>query len=307
MCVTGHGLVGDLAPPFTVTREAQYTSGGSRICDQVFHFKFRSPNGDFQYYISDVLTNAAYMFGVNMTADDITSPEGKTRKPYAPFIAHGKGVSFEQFEYKAFLYRNRIGVSQVANAADATDNGTGLVFIIGSDAASPASATNLEIYCMDADRGGELVALTSAVTTGSSNAINYMYPSIDGNTIVAQRSNATNSRDDRSLLTTKNDIICVNNVHDVMFDGATPNSFVVSADASHGSSVAFVGDGTGAGAVALVFSRSDGPGNTSWDDRNLFISLLAPLANRSPLDATDSHYVILSGGRKLDDDPTSSQ
>ncbi|MHC4453014.1 MAG: hypothetical protein ACYS0E_23225, partial [Planctomycetota bacterium] len=69
-----------------------------------------------------------------MTADDVTSPEGDTRKPYAPFIAHGNGVSFEQFEYKAFLYRNRIAVSQVANAADAADNGTGLVFIIGSDA-----------------------------------------------------------------------------------------------------------------------------------------------------------------------------
>jgi hypothetical protein len=59
--------------------------------------------------------------------------------------------------------------------------------------------------------------------------------------------------------------------------------------------------------VALVYSRATGTGNTTWDDRNLFISLLAPLANRSRLDATDSHYVVLSGGRKLDDDPTSSQ
>ncbi|MHC4940922.1 MAG: hypothetical protein ACYTHK_18430, partial [Planctomycetota bacterium] len=306
--MTGRGGVGDTTPPFTATRITNYSSSGSPTSDQLYHYKFRSQNGDFLYYIVDRRDGAAYMFGVNMTGDTIVSPEGKDRDPYEAFVNHGTGVSFEQFEYKGYLYNNRIVATSSASTLDATGrDGTGLVFIIGSDAASSGSATNLEIYCMRANDGGDLIALTGGVTTGASNAINYMYPSMDGSTIVAQRSSATNSRDDRSLLTTANDLICVNNIHQVMFDGATPNSFVVSPDASHGSTVAFVGDGTGAGPVALVFSRSDGPGNTSWEERNLFISLLAPQANRSILDATDSHYTILSGARKLDDDPNSSQ
>ncbi|MHC4939006.1 MAG: hypothetical protein ACYTHK_08560, partial [Planctomycetota bacterium] len=306
--MTGRGGVGDTTPPFTATRMTTYSSSGTPSSDQVYHFKFRSQNGDFLYYISDRRDGDAYMFGVNMTADTIVSPEGKDRDPYEAFVNHATGISFEQFEYKAFLYNNRIVATPSGNTLDATGrDGTGLIFIIGSDAASPGSATNLEIYAMRANEGGDLVVLTGGVTTGASNAINYMYASMDGNTIVAQRSNATNSRDDRSLLTTANDLICVNNVHAVMFGGATPSSFVVSPDASHGSTVAFVGDGTGAGPVALVFSRSDGPGNTSWEERNLFISLLAPNANRSTLDATDSHYTILAGGRQLDDDPNNAQ
>jgi hypothetical protein len=34
--VTGHGLVGDISPPFTATRSTSYSSGGGRLCDQVF-------------------------------------------------------------------------------------------------------------------------------------------------------------------------------------------------------------------------------------------------------------------------------
>ena len=133
-----------------------------------------------------------------------------------------------------------------------------------------------------------------------------MYPSMDGNTIVAQRSNETNSRDTRTQLTTQNDIIAVTNVHDVLFNGASPNAFTVSSNASHGSTVAFVGDGTPAGAVALVYSHATGSGNTTWDERNLYIGLLVPGAGRAALDTVESHYTILSGGRKLDDNPNSA-
>jgi len=305
--MSGVGQVGDVSPPFTVTRYASFSSSSSRETDQVFHFKFRSANGDFQYYVSDRMDSASHMFGVNMTPSNITSPEGKVRKPYEAFKAHGAGVSFEQMEQKGILLASRIAAAPSGTTLETSGHdGSGIVFIIGSDSASSGSATNLEIYALNANEGGECIALTSAVTTGTSNAINYLYPSMDGNTIVAQRSNQTNSRDSRTQLTSQNDIIAVTNVHDVLFNGATPVAFKVSSDASHGSSVAFVGDGTPAGAVALVYSHASGTGNTTWDERNLYIGLLVEGAGRSALDTTKSHYTILSGGRKLDDDPTNA-
>jgi len=305
--MSGIGNVGDVSPPFTVTRTTTFSSTASRDAEQVWHFKFRSANGDFLYFVSDRISGASHMFGVNMTADDIVSPEGETREPLVAFKAHGTGVSFEQMEWKGWILASRIAASPggITNGQTGRD-GDGIVFIIGSDSASSTSSTNLEIYALNANLGGECVALTSAVTTGSSNAINYLYPSMDGNTIVAQRSDQTNSRSSRTQLTTSNDIIAVTNVHDVLYDGASPEAFIVSEDASHGSSVAFVGDGTPAGAVALVYSWADGTGNTTWDERNLYIGLLAEGAGRSVLDTVESHYAILSGGRKQDDDAASA-
>ena len=96
-----------------------------------------------------------------------------------------------------------------------------------------------------------------------------------------------------------------------MPDGKQPRedgklSFIISEGMSHGSSVAFVGENTVTGPQAVVFSAGDKGTNTSWDDRQLKIGLLVPGAPALVLDATKSHYVVLSGDRKVDDDPNTS-
>jgi hypothetical protein len=188
-------------------------------------------------------------------------------------------------------------------------DGGGIVFVIGSaSSAGATSSTDLEVYAFDANNGGQLVALTSDATDGTANALNHLYASADANFLVVQRTKTTSdSGDTRSLLNNTNDLIAVTNVHAAVFDGAPATSFVVSEQLSHGSSVAFVGEGTVTGPQAVIYSAgTKGTSNTTWDDRQLRLSLLAPGAPPQILDTTKSHYFVLSGTRKVDDDPTTS-
>jgi len=277
---------------------------------QLFWGRFRSPNGDFLYYVSDRMGGPAHMFGINMTSKTIVSPEGKDRKSYIAFPVHGSGTKFDQFEANSFNYESRFAASPKGSSIGSgvkKRDADGIVFVIASDATSTAAPeSDLEVYVFDANRGGELQVLTSDVTSaGTINAINNLYVSMDGNTLVGQRASTSSSRDNRSTLTAQTDLFAVTNVHDVL-RGATPRAFIISAKASHGSTVALVGEGTTTGAQAIIYSYASTSGNSSWDDRQLFVSVVAPAANRVALDQTKSHYAILAGGRKLDDNPLTS-
>jgi hypothetical protein len=273
---------------------------------QLFWARFRSPNGAFLYYVSDSLGGPAHMFGINMTNETIVSPEGKDRDPYVAFALHSSTVQFEQFECNSFNYESRFAAVPAGTTLGSGPNardGDGIIFVIASDASSKsAPEADLEVYVFDANKGGELKVLTSDVTTGTINAINNLYVSMDANTLAGQRATTTSSRDSRTVLTSQTDLFVVTNVHDVL-RGATPNAFILSEKASHGSSVAFVGEGTATGAQAIIYSYATTTGNASWDDRQLFVSVLAPSAGRTALDQVKSHYVVLAGGRKLNDDP----
>jgi hypothetical protein len=150
-----------------------------------------------------------------------------------------------------------------------------------------------------------MIALTSAITDGKSNAINHLSVAADGNVLVGQRAQtATVSSANRSILNSNTDLFAVTNVHAVLA-GATPNAFFVSEDGSHGSTVAFVGEGKGP--QALFFSSAEsGTNNKTWTERTLKIALLQPGASPGIVDSTTSHYVVLSGARDTDDDPTSA-
>jgi hypothetical protein len=56
----------------------------------------------------------------------------------------------------------------------------------------------------------------------------------------------------------------------------------------------------------VIYSAGPKGTNTSWDDRQLRLSLLAPGAAPQILDTTKSHYFVLAGTRKVDDDPTTA-
>ena len=116
----------------------------------------------------------------------------------------------------------------------------------------------------------------------------------------SQTSNST-----RAPLQHDTDIFGVNNVHAALFDGAVPNDFMISEDKSHGTTMAFVGDGSVTGAQAVIFSAADSgstSNNTLWKERTLRVGLLAPGGTTDTLDTTESHYVVLAGSRKVDDD-----
>ena len=276
---------------------------------QLFWARFRSPNGDFMYYVADRLGGPAHMFGINMTDTTIASPEGKDRVPYVAFALHPQTIAFEQFEAISFNYESRFGAvpagTTLGTGTTARD-GDGIIFVIASDASSSgAPESDLEVYVFDANRGGELNVLTSDVTTGTLNAINNLYVSTDANTVIGQRASSTQSRDSRTTLTSQTDLFAVTNVHNVL-RGATPNAFVISEKASHGASVALVGEGTATGAQAIIYSYATATGNSSWDDRRLYVSVLAANASRTALDQTQSHYAVIAGGRKLNDNPNTA-
>jgi len=289
------------------------TSGAFRSTypesSQLFWARFRSPNGDFLYYVSDRLGGPAHMFGINMTGTTISSPEGKDRLPYVAFSVHPSTIAFEQFEAISFNYESRFGAvpaGTMLGSGPAARDGDGIIFVIASDASSSgAPESDLEVYVFDANRGGELKVLTSDVTSGTLNAINNLYVSTDANTLIGQRASSSQSRDSRTTLTSQTDLFAVTNVHDVL-RGATPTAFVISERGSHGASVALVGEGTATGAQAIIYSHATGTGASSWDDRRLYVSVLAENASRTALDQTQSHYAVIAGGRKLDDDPNSS-
>jgi hypothetical protein len=293
--LSGVGSIGDTSVPF----------GNSPGGNQQFWATFRSHNGKFLYYISDPYPSRNFMVGFNISDTEING-----HKPFEPFLTHSGTVGFEQFDCPSWNYECRFfavpaGVTYQASGRD----GDGIVFVIGSaSSAGATSSTDLEVYAFDANNGGQLVALTSDATNGTANALNHMYVSADGNFLIVQRTKTTaDSGDTRSLLNNTNDIIACNNVHAAVFGGAPANSFIVSEQLSHGSSVAFVGEGTATGPQAVIYSAGPkGTSNTTWDDRNLRLSLLAEGAPPQILDTTTSHYFVLSGTRKVNDDPNTS-
>ncbi len=258
---------------------------------------FRSPNGCFLYYVCDQVdaslsftqANRNFMVGFNISPETIGG-----RSPYTPFLPHPASVGFEQFDCNSWNYENRFAASP----------GSGTLCVVASDASAGAgSATDLEVYAMDADLGTDLVPLTSAVTTGTANAINHLCLSADGNVLAGQVSrSAASGANGRAFLNGTSDLFVVRNVRAV-FQGATPDAFVVSEGRSHGASLAFVGEGAPGGPQAVVYSAGPaGTTNASWATRTLLGAPLAPGAVATPLDSTPSHYAVLAAGRKEDDD-----
>jgi hypothetical protein len=278
--------------------EAPYGESASSQC---FWATFRSPNGRFLYYVSDQIdqslsftaANRNFMVGFNISGETING-----RAPYTPFLPHPSTVGFEQFDCNAWCYESRFAASP----------GTGILCVVASDASAGAgSATDLEVYAMDADMGTDLVALTPAVTGGTANAINHLYLSADGRVLAGQVSKtAASSANGRAFLNGVSDLFVVRNVREAV-DGATADAFVVSRERSHGASVAFVGEGAGGGAQALVYSAGPAAAaNASWATRTLLSAPLAPEAVPTVVDGTESHYAVLAAGRKEDDDPASA-
>ncbi len=289
--LAGIGAIGPTTPPF----------GDTSPSNQMFWATFKSPNGKFLYFISDELTSRNHMVGIQITA---ASVPGSSRTAFTPFSTHPSTIGFEQFDANAFGYENRFaavpgGVVYPPSGRD----GSGILFVIASaSSAGATSATDLEVYAMDTNIGSDLRVLTSAVTDGTANAINHLYASADGNFLAGQRSKTTgNSRDSRAILNGDSDLFAVTNVHAVLAAGALPGALVVSGGSSHGSTVAFVGEGTATGPQAIVYSSAAKGTNSTWDDRTLKIALLVAGAQPTTLDAATSHYVVLGAGRKLDD------
>ncbi|MHC5052112.1 MAG: hypothetical protein ACYTGK_16060, partial [Planctomycetota bacterium] len=285
----GVSAIGTTSPPFTETINSE----------QQFWATFKSHNGMFLYYVSDQVKGRNHMVGFNISASRVGGHD-----PYVPFSPHAATIGFEQFDVNSFNYENRFcavpgGVTYGPSGRD----GAGIVFVIASDSSAGAtSAADLEVYVFDANVGGGFVTLTAGVTDGTSNAINHLYASADGNYLVGQRCRTTvKSGATRVALNGESDLFVVADVHAALA-GAAPNAFVASAGMSHGSSVGFVGEGTPTGPQALVFSAGPKGDNLSWANRTLRITLLRPQAGVSFLDKTKSHYVVLAGTRKADDD-----
>jgi hypothetical protein len=277
---------------------------GPSTSAQCFWATFKSANGSFLYLVSDQVdgslsttaTNRNCMIGFNIGAAPIGG-----RKPYEAFCPHPDTVGFEQFDCNAWSYESRF--------AAVPGDGAGILCIVGSDASAGAgSATDLEVYAMDANAGSDLVALTPAVTPGTANAINHLYLSANGRVLAGQVCRtAKSSADGRGLLNGTSDLFVVTNVREAL-QGVSPVAFVVSAGRSHGASLAFVGEGAPGGPEGLIFSSGPASAsNTSWVTRTLRVAALAPGAPPVVLDAAESHYAILTGGRKEDDDPASER
>jgi hypothetical protein len=290
--LSGVGGVGTTSAPF----------GPNSSSTQQFWSTFRSHNGQFLYYISDDTNGRNHMVGFNISASTVNGHD-----PWAPFSTHGSSIGFEQFDCNAWNYEGRF-FAVPAGVTYRGRDGAGIVFVIGSDASAGAtSATDLEVYAFDANIGGDLVNLTADVTDGTANAINHMYASADGNFLVGQRAEtAADSGDSRAVLNSNSDLFAVVNVHAAL-NGAAPVAFMLSEDMSHGSSVAFVGERTASGPAAIVFSSGPkGSTNATWDDRTVKIIPMTPGSTPVVLDSAQSHYVVLAGSRKLDDDPDTS-
>ncbi len=292
--------IGPTAAPF----------GETASSGQNFWATFQSPNGSFLYMVSDQINasltfaaaNRNYMVGFNLTAAAING-----RQPFTPFSPHAATIGFEQFDCNAWNYEMRFKSVPGGIAVNGRD-GSGILCVIGSDAAAGAgSATDLEVYVMDTNIGSNLAVLTSAVTTGTSNAINHLSMSTAGSVIAGQIAKTTaNSNGTRAILNSNTDLFVVTNVHAVLAGGA-PTAFVVSTAQSHGASVAFVGEGTGGGPQAIVFSSgASGTSNTTWATRTLKSVPLAAGAVAVVLDSVQSHYVTLAAGRRLNDNATTA-
>jgi hypothetical protein len=293
---SGIGNVGPTAAPFASTQ-------GSTM---LFWSTFRSQDGRFLYYVSDQPSARNFIVGFNITPSAIVTG-AITRNPYSAFSPHAATVGLEQIDCNSFQYSDRFyAVPGGVTSLQSGRSGAGLVFFIGSSATSATSATDLEVYVFDANVGGNAFVLTPDITTGTANAINHLYVSADGAVVVGHRTPiTTSSRSDRGSLNGRSDLWVCTNVHAVL-GGAPPDDFILSANLSHGSTMAFVGEGTPTGVQALIYSSAPQGTNTSWDQRTLKVILLARLSVPLELDATKSHYAVLAGGRKLDDDELSA-
>lgn len=293
--LAGVGSVGPTSAPFGNLNNATV---------QCFWTTFKSPNGNFLYYVSDQLTGAAVMVGFNISNAAIGS--GATlRNPYVAYLVHATTTGLDQIEVNSFTYANRFyAVPGGVTYPPSGRSGDGLVFFIASDpSASSLSNTDLDVYVFDSNVGGVARVLTSGVTDTTANAINHLYVSADGNFLVGQRTRTTSlSRDSRATLTTNSDLFAVTNVHAVLA-GSAPTAIRLVSGQSLGSSVAFVGEGTSTGPQAVIFSSAPTGATTTWRDRTLKIVVMATGAVPEVLDSTASHYVVLSGGRTLHDNP----
>jgi hypothetical protein len=286
---------------------------GNTNSQQDFWATFKSFDGRFIYYISDQIdtsltftaANRNFLVGFNTTATNIGSGTAlsPTRAPYTPFSPHSANIGFEQFDCNCWNYESRFAASPGGIASPAGPDAKGILCMIASDASAGAgSATDLEVYVMNANLGTPMFALTSAVTTGTANAINHLYLSCDGNMLAGQISKtATTSGNTRATLNNNSDLFVVRNIHAVLA-GATPSAIILSTGQSHGSSVAFVGDGTPAGPQALIYSSATASSsNSTWASRTLKSIFLAAGAIPSQLDNTQSVYSVLAGGRTIND------
>jgi hypothetical protein len=239
------------------------------------------------------------MVGFNLTAAAING-----RDPFTPFSPHASTIGFEQFDCNSWSYENRFKSVPGGISVNGRD-GRGILCVIASDASAGAgSASDLEVYVMDANRGTNLIALTSSITSGTANAINHLSMSGDGNVLAGQiAKTSANSNGGRAILNSNSDLFVVTNLHAVLAGGA-PTAFVVSQAQSHGASVAFVGEGTGGGPQAVVYSSgASGTSNTTWATRTLKSASLVAGAVPTVLDSTQSHSVVLAAGRRLNDNP----
>jgi hypothetical protein len=277
---------------------------------QCFWATFKSEDGNFLYFVSDQINtslsfstaNRNYMVGFNLTSAAING-----RNPFTPFSPHASTIGFEQFDCNSWSYENRFKSVPGGVPVNGRD-GAGILCVIASDASAGAgSAADLEVYVMDANRGTNLIALTSAITSGTANAINHLSMSGDGNVLAGQIAKTTaNSNGSRAILNSNSDLFVVTNLHAVLA-GGSPTAFVVSQAQSHGASVAFVGEGTGGGPQAIVYSSgTSGTSNTTWSTRTLKSSPLVSGAVATVLDSTQSHTVVLAAGRRLNDNPGTS-
>jgi hypothetical protein len=286
--------------------------GGTASSSQNFWATFKSPDGNFLYYISDQIdsstgvttANRNFMVGFNTSGGTINS-----RAPFTAFITHPNTIGFEQFDCNAWGYEHRFAASPAGEFWNGRD-ASGILCVIASDSsAGSGSATDLEVYAMDTNLGTNLRALTSVVTTGTANAINHLYLSANGNVLAGQIARTTaNSNSSRAVLNGNTNLFVVTNVHDVVYSGSTPTAFLVSQSQSHGSSVAFVGDGTVAGPQAVIFSAGPASSsNSSWGTRKLKAAPLVPNATAVDMDTpgVTSMVAILTGGRFTADDPMS--
>jgi hypothetical protein len=148
------------------------------------------------------------------------------------------------------------------------------------------------------------------VTPGSTNAINQMYLSTNAEALVFQRcawSGGTyGSAEDRQTLQGNNDLCVVTNVKGVVERGESPDAFVLSAGASHGHSVAFVGEPNETRPTALYFSSASSGDNSKWLARTLKSAQLTPGAAIVEEDKTSSFYEVFTAGLFVSDDPETS-
>jgi hypothetical protein len=266
---------------------------------QAFWTHFTSENGSFLYVVTDRWRDSNPIVGFNITADEINNHD-----PFVPFYVYDESdVGLELISVHSYPYESRFCAVP----------GSGIVCFIANDTSGkPDNEIDLEVYAFDANVGGTAEVLSSDVTPGTVNSINQMYLSTNANCLVFQRcpwagSESTyGSAASRRELLGDNDLCVVTNVLGVVNNGDTPNCFVLSAGASHGHSVAFVGDNPDPTVTpaAVYFSSADAGSNATWTQRTLKSAQLAPGATIVEEDSTESFYEIMGAGRKVNDDPT---